>query len=263
MLPYQNQVAVAAHRGNSRYYPENTMAAYRSALALQVDMIEMDVHMTRDGELVCMHDHRVDRTTNGDGLVREMTLEEIRALDAGSWKDKSFAGEKVPLFTEFLELMRQHPDVMMNVELKDYPSDCGEAAYEAARKAIDLLQQYEMLGRTTINTWSGELNEWISATYGDRVMIHAYFPQTLMGRHQKRFVLDYAYCVCLFGSAQQPVVEKKHFDMVRAYGVEPWVYYREEDEAVYDMAILNGARLFTANDPAWALAYLRSKNLHQ
>jgi len=76
MLPYQNQIAVAAHRGNSRYYPENTMAAYRSALALQVDMIEMDVHMTRDGELVCMHDHRVDRTTNGDGLVREMTLEE-------------------------------------------------------------------------------------------------------------------------------------------------------------------------------------------
>ena len=109
MLPYQNEIAVAAHRGNSQYYPENTMAAYRSAIELEPDMIEMDVHMTMDGVLICMHDHTVDRTTDGTGLIREKTLAQILKLDAGSWKDPRFAGEKVPTFEEFLELMKDYP----------------------------------------------------------------------------------------------------------------------------------------------------------
>ncbi|MBP3646559.1 MAG: glycerophosphodiester phosphodiesterase family protein [Clostridia bacterium] len=263
MLPYRNEIAVAAHRGNSRYFPENTMAAYCSAIALEPDMIEMDVHMTQDGVLVCMHDHTVDRTTDGTGLVREKTLAQVRELDAGSWKDERFAGEKVPTFEEFLEMMKAYPQIMINVELKDYPAHSGEFAYEAAKKAIGMLRSFDMLSRSTINTWSGELNEWLNETYGDEIMIHAYFPQTLMGLHQKRFVLDYAYCVCLFGDGDRPVVAKKHFDMVKAYGVEPWVYYKEEHPEEYDAAIENGARLFTANDPAWAIGYLRQKGLHK
>ena len=83
-----------------------------------------------------------------------------------------------------------------------------------------------------------------------------------MGLKQKRFVLDYAYCVCLFGSKEKPVVDKSHFDFVKEYGVEPWVFYKEEP-ALYDEAIENGARLFTVNDPAWAMEYLRSKGLHE
>ena len=263
MLPYRNEIAVAAHRGNSRYFPENTMAAYRSAVALEPDMIEMDVHMTMDGVLVCMHDHTVDRTTNGTGLIREKTLAQMKELDAGSWKDARFAGEKVPTFEAFLDLMKEYPQIMLNVELKDYPAHSGEFAYEAAKKAIAMLRKYGMLSRSTINTWSGELNEWLSAAYGDEIMIHGYFPQTLMGLNQKRFVLDYAYCVCLFGDGDRPVVDKKHFDAVKAYGVEPWVYYKGENPAEYDAAIENGARLFTANDPAWAIEYLRKKGLHK
>ena len=102
-LAYQNPIPVAAHRGNAAYFPENTMASFRSAAELKPDMIETDVHMTRDGELILMHDHTVDRTTNGTGLIREKTLAEMRALDAGSWKDETFRGEKVPTFREFLE----------------------------------------------------------------------------------------------------------------------------------------------------------------
>ncbi|MBR3873093.1 MAG: hypothetical protein IKJ26_02885 [Clostridia bacterium] len=263
MLTYRNPIAVAAHRGNSRYFPENTMAAYRSAVELKPDMIEMDVHMTSDGVLICMHDHMVDRTTDGEGLIREKTLAQMQALDAGSWKGEAFRGEKVPTFAEFLDFMRDYPDILLNVELKDYPAHSGQFAYDAAAKAIALLKQYDRLGTSVINTWSGELNEWLKATYGDEVMIHAYFPQTLMGLNQKRFVLDYAYCVCLFGSKTEPVVEKKHFDTVAAYGVEPWVYYRDDAPELYEEAIANGARLFTANDPAALMDYLRQKGLHE
>lgn len=262
MLKYRNAIPVAAHRGNSRYFPENTMAAYRSATAMNPDMVEMDVHMTKDGHLICMHDHTVDRTTNGTGLIREKTLAEMLELDAGSWKGEEFAGEKVPTFEEFLAHMAKFPGIMLNVELKDYPAHSGAFAYEAADKALAMMKEYGVLSRSVVNTWSGELNEYLAEKYAGEIMIHAYYPQNLMGLKQKRFVLDYAYCVCLFGSKEQPVVDKSHFDFVKEYGVETWVFYPNETAELYDAAIANGAQLFTANDPAWAMEYLRSKGLH-
>ena len=263
MLNYRNPVAVAAHRGNSKYFPENTMAAFRSAVALAPDMLEIDLHMTLDGEIIMMHDHTVDRTTDGTGLIREKTLAQMRALDAGSWKGSEFAGEKVPTFAEFLTFMRDYPEMLLNVELKDYPAHSGEFAYRSADKSMAMLEAEGLLDRCTINTWSGELNEYLKAKWGERVMIHAYFPQTLMGLNQKRFVLDYAYCVCMWGSPHEPVCEQRHFDMVKNYGVEPWVYWKQEDAALYDQAIAYGARLITANDPKWVMDYLRAKGLHR
>lgn len=106
-LIYKNQIPVAAHRGNSKYFPENTMVSFQSAAVLEPDMIETDIHMTKDGELILMHDHAVDRTTNGAGLIREKTLREIRALDAGLWKGEKFKGEHVPTFEEFLEFLKR------------------------------------------------------------------------------------------------------------------------------------------------------------
>lgn len=261
-LPYRNKISVAAHRGNSKYFPENTMVGFRSAVGLHPDMLEIDLHMTKDGEIVMMHDHNLDRTTNGKGPVREHTLAEIRELDAGSWKGEEFRGEKVPTFREFLEFMKDYPDMMFNVELKDYPAVSGAFAYESAEKSIALMDEYGITERSTVNTWSGVLNEWISEKYGGRIRIHAYHPQELMGAGQKRFVYDYAYCVCLFGTSGVTVVEKRMFDFAKSYGVEPWVYYPKDTPEVYDQAIANGAVLFTSNDPQWAMEYLRSKGLH-
>lgn len=262
-LPYRNPVSVAAHRGNAKFFPENTMAGFRNAVTLRPDMIELDLHMTADGEIVMMHDHRVDRTTNGKGLIREKTLKEILALDAGSWKGEEFRGERVPLFEEFLDFMREYPEIMLNVELKDYPADSGAFAYASAEKAIALMDRYGVTEKSTVNTWSGELNEWISEKYGPDLRIHAYHPQELMGRNQKRFVYDYAYCVCLFSTWDgTKVVPKRMFDFAKSYGVEPWVYYPVDTPEVYDQSIENGAVLFTSNDPAWALDYLRGKGLH-
>lgn len=262
MLKYRNPISVAAHRGNSKYCPENTLAAFKSAMELDPDMLEIDLHMTKDGEIIMMHDHTVDRTTNGTGLIREKTLAEMKALDAGSWKGAQFAGEQVPTFREFLEFLKDYPEVLVNVELKDYPAHSGDFAYESAEKSIAMLKEYGILSRCVINTWSGELNEWLDAKYGEEIKIHAYHPQELMGLNQKRFVYTYAYCVCLFGTKAQPVVEKRHFDFAKSYGVEPWVYYPVDTPEVYDASIENGAVLFTSNDPKWAMDYLRSKGLH-
>ncbi len=261
-LAYKNKIPVAAHRGNSKYFPENTLPAFRSAIELKADMVEIDLHMTSDDVLILMHDHTVDRTTNGTGLIREKTFAEMRALDAGSWKGEAFAGTQVPTFEEFLELFRDQPEMLFNIELKDYPSDMGDRAYYSADKVIELMDRYGITERSVINTWSGELNEWLVYKYGNRIKIHAYSPQELMGKNQKRFVHDYAYCVCFFGVAEKPVVGRNFFSTAMKYGVEPWVFFREDTPELTDEALEKGAMLFTSNDPKWLMDYLREKGLH-
>ncbi len=103
-------VQIIGHRGARGLEPENTMRSYRKALELDVDIIECDVHMTKDDHIVLMHDHTVDRTTNDSGLVNSFTFDEIRKLDAGE-------GEIIPTLQELLDLARGL--VKLHIELKD------------------------------------------------------------------------------------------------------------------------------------------------
>ncbi len=107
---------ICAHRGAMDTHPENTIAAFKEAIRLQVQMIELDVRLTKDKQLVILHDETVDRTTNGKGKIEDLTLEQVKQLDAGSWKSPEFKGEKIPTFEETLAVM---PDnIWLNVHLK-------------------------------------------------------------------------------------------------------------------------------------------------
>lgn len=116
-------IYVAAHRGWPDKYPENTMESFRAAEALGVDQIEFDVRVTKDNELVIIHDATVDRTTNGTGLVCEKTLAELKELDAGSHKCEEFKGCKIPTLIEFMEFIKSNKEVTLDVELKEYPTE--------------------------------------------------------------------------------------------------------------------------------------------
>lgn len=256
---YKHKTLVAAHRGNSKYFPENTMSAFQSALSLDVDMVETDVHMTKDGELIIMHDHTVDRTTNGFGEIRNMTLAEIRSLDAGSWKGEEFKGEQVPTFVEFLELVKDYPDMLFNIEMKDYPYMWGDFAYESCDKIIEMMEEYGIAERSVINSWSGQLLEYIDEKYHHKYNLHGYFPLEKMGRNQKKYPYSYLYCICLFDK-EKIVADKESFDYAISYGVEPWVFYHEEEIDTYRKAVERGAVLFTANDPKRAIEILKELN---
>ncbi len=108
---------VVAHRGFSGRYPENTLRAFREALKLPVDAVEMDVRQTKDGVLILLHDETLDRTTNGHGRARDFRWDELRQLDAGSWKGDEFAGEPIPRLDEALELIAGR--VVVFVEIKE------------------------------------------------------------------------------------------------------------------------------------------------
>jgi glycerophosphoryl diester phosphodiesterase len=134
---------VIAHRGASSYAPENTLAAFDLALQMGVHHIELDIHSTRDGHIVVIHDDTVDRTTNGSGPVTSHTLAVLRELDAGAWYGATFVGERIPTFEEVLA--RYKGRVHIHTEIK------GHAPYLSQRTA-DLIRWHGMVGQVTI-TW--------------------------------------------------------------------------------------------------------------
>src|SRR5260370_34253936 len=110
---------LGGHRGNADECPENTLASFRSAIELDVDVIECDVHLSDDGGLAVIHDHLLDRTTDGSGLVRDYTMAELKRFDAGSWKDPRFAGERIPSLDEVLAVAQGRVGVA--IEIKNLP----------------------------------------------------------------------------------------------------------------------------------------------
>lgn len=109
---------VFAHRGYSSQAPENTLVAFRAAVDVGVDGIELDIQLSSDGELVVIHDESLKRTTNGSGMVCQHTLAELKALDAGAWFAPRFVGVQIPTLGEVLDLLEPSPDLQINIELK-------------------------------------------------------------------------------------------------------------------------------------------------
>jgi glycerophosphoryl diester phosphodiesterase len=108
---------IIAHRGASGHAPENTMASFQRAVELGSTFIETDLQVTRDGHFVAIHDHTVDRTTNGSGEVHSFTLDALRQLDAGLWFDREFMGERLPTLEEIIDFSGKN-DVVFYLELK-------------------------------------------------------------------------------------------------------------------------------------------------
>lgn len=135
-----------AHRGASALAPENTLAAFARAMDTRATWLELDVHLSRDGEVIVMHDHKVDRTTNGSGAIAEMTLAELKALDAGSWFGAEFANEPVPTLGEIIELVGER--LRFNVEIK--------SGVEATAPTIALLKEAGLLAQSMISSFNLE-----------------------------------------------------------------------------------------------------------
>ncbi len=143
-----HKTLVIAHRGASAYAPENTLSSFRKAILLDADGIELDVHLSRDNHLIVCHDEKVDRTTNGIGYIKDMTLKEIKKLDAGSWFNKSYCNEKIPTLNEVLDLV-SGKDIIINIELK-----LGPLLYKnIEQKVVESIRKHGLENRTIISSF--------------------------------------------------------------------------------------------------------------
>lgn len=129
-----HNVQVIAHRGASGHAPENTLSAIELAIKMDADMVEIDVHLSKDDSIVVMHDEEVGRTTDGKGKIKDLTYEELRQLDAGSWFSEAYRGERVPTLAEVLRLVDGRKKVL--IELKSSKGETYDRLVERVAKTI-------------------------------------------------------------------------------------------------------------------------------
>ena len=137
-----------AHRGASYEAPANTLAAFLLAVELGADGIELDVHLSKDGHVVVIHDFDVSATTDGQGLVCDKTLAELKELDAGSWFDPVFAGQRIPTLQEVIDAVGRR--LLLNIELKVRGwSDRGLTA-----EVVKIVQQNGLVDRVILSSFN-------------------------------------------------------------------------------------------------------------
>jgi len=142
---------IYAHRGASGTHPENTLPAFKEAAQLDIHGVELDVHLTKDGELVVIHDETIDRTSNGSGYIKDLTMADLRAFDFGSWFSADFAGVSIPTLEEVLKVY-QGSNHYVNIELK---SDVF--AYEGmGEKVLHVIEDLNMANRVVISSFDHE-----------------------------------------------------------------------------------------------------------
>jgi glycerophosphoryl diester phosphodiesterase len=242
------RIAVAGHRGIGAVYPENTILSYQKAAEAGVDMIEIDVHLTRDGHLVLMHDDTVDRTTDGSGRISEMALSQFLALDAGARFSAQYAGEHPPTLEAFCEWAKAYPGMLFNVEIK-------RKTREVADKIVDMLRVYGMLEKCVFACFDAAIIDYL---YDEYHLLTQGFPAEKM----KNFTAEpngtyskmYAVGIDMSALTPERVAE---FDRM---GIMPWCYCPDKDAQVL-RAIECGARLHTVNDPFPSLRILSEKGL--
>jgi len=239
---------VAGHRGVRVGAEENTMKAFRMAAEAGAEMIETDIHMTKDGVIILMHDHTVDRTTSGSGLIREMTYEEIKAV-----------GPEVPTLEEFLEGMKDYPEMTYNFELKDYPENGEEIAWESMRKTIAMIEKYDLADKCVVNSFSGKLLEKVDEEYHHRYKLHGFYPFSILGECSRN-PMEYLFCACIFDKTTVPAAEM--FETLIAGGVEPWVGAGVRTQEDLAACAKLGAKLVTTDNAEETLRLLREAGYH-
>ena len=149
-----------AHRGVSARYPENTLSAFRAAKDAGAHMIELDVTLSKDRQLVVIHDRTVDRTTNASGAVKAFTLEQLSQLDAGSWFDTAFSREFVPSLEQVFTLVKGHLGV--NIEIKPEAFEPDGPKDSAERQVLDLVREKNMLADVLVSSFEWQMLENLS-----------------------------------------------------------------------------------------------------
>ena len=259
-----SRIILAAHRGDKKRFPENTMPAFDAALRFGADMIETDVHMTSDGHLVLIHDRSLKRTTGVDGLTDKTALADIRSLDAGSWFSPDFINTPVPTVEEFITLIK-NSDMLINWELKDYPKEVGYAfAFETADRLIDTIKRHGLEERSMINSFSDRVLEHVYNKHGSAFPIHGqgiYHCQRTNDSATIEQEKLYNWC-CLYPNEKgfTPLDFPENFKYCKNHGIIPCVCVPDVLDT-YKQYIDLGCRMFTSNDIYEADRILRQLGL--
>lgn len=179
---------VIAHRGASAYYPENTMEAFKGAVEMGADMIELDVVRSRDGIPVVFHDELLEKHTDGKGRLRDFTLNELQGLDAGSWFDKKYTGIRIPTLEEVLEFATG--TIALNIELKP-EAVTGQLRGGIEEQCLELVKKFGMQQHVLISSFDYRAVHHLKALNPDIPAGLLYTPEYSGGKSPLELVREY------------------------------------------------------------------------
>ncbi len=255
-----DRMVVAGHRGAKKIWPENTALGFIEAIRLGCDLIETDLHFTKDKQIVLIHDFTLDRTTNATGVVEEHTLAELKKLDVcckcadtkgfvGDANDPRYKNERILTLEEFLDLMKNEK-VNLLIEFK------GDNL-ELVDRTMEIFKTYRMAGRSTFTSFYVKLIEYLHDAYGVRT--EGKLKRQL--KDQQLFVdgPGGTYSKMYSVGLEMPEVTAENVAMLRSYGVHPWAWCPDTEEKVKKCIEL-GFEGITCNDPRPALKLIRGMN---
>jgi glycerophosphoryl diester phosphodiesterase len=252
MLEDESILIIAGHRGYMSHYPENTLLSFQKALELGVEMLELDLRLSKDGVLMVLHDETLERTTDGFGKISDYTVEQLKQFDA-SKGNKGTGKLSIPTFEEFCEFLKLYPDILLNVEIK--PSN---DAKEVADKAIAMLRDYGFLSRCVFTSFDAAIVTYISEKYQLKT-------QGFPGEKMFNFVpgsngtYSNMWAVGISMNLLTPEIVKEF----REKNILAWCYC-PDNEVQVNYALQCGASLMTCNNPKPALQIrdnIKNKNL--
>jgi len=218
---------IIAHRGGAKLAPENTLASFKNAIEIGVDMIEIDVHFSKDSEIIVIHDKSLDRTTNGTGEIKALTLDEIKKYDAGSWFSEDYKNEKVPTLTEVIQTINGQCKLL--IEIKD-----GDEKYPGLeKKIVETVKEHNVEPWVVVQSFNKNSILRIKEMYPDLITYY------LLGRNFNDFYAELSEQI----RTGQPAENK--FD-----GIAP--HYSALDTKKVDLLHKAGLDIFTftVNKPA-------------
>ena len=239
-------VEIWAHRGNSFQFPENTMEAFASALALGADGLELDVHFTSDQQIVVTHDESIERVSNGCGRVVDQPLAQLRSYNGHKTKPESVQMAKIPLLAEVLELVKP-TQAMINIEIKS-----GIVLYEGIEKAVwDLVRDFGMQDRVLYSSFNHfsltTLKQIDSHTKIGLLYSEAMVDPALYAKHVQAEAIHPFFPTCFAPGVMEGCLAE-HID------VNPWTV--DDAEMMQSLQKL-GVHAIITNDPSLALSVLR------
>lgn len=174
------RILFLGHQGAYGERPGNALSGFRRAIEIGAHGIETDLHGTKDGRIVLMHDDDVTTTTLSEGLLTQMTFEEARKLNVAEKFRPGFEAETILTLDELLDLVKDIPGFLLNLELKDYPEYIGEAAYRTIDETVRLVEEAGMGDRVIFASLSCGVVRYIVKKYGNKYPIESVYPEFLM-----------------------------------------------------------------------------------
>jgi glycerophosphoryl diester phosphodiesterase len=233
-------VQIIGHRGAPALVPENTIESFKSAIESCADYIECDVHLSRDGEIIVMHDEQVDRTTNGKGVVRDFTLEELKTLTIPG-------GLRIPTIEEVLEL-----DFPVMIELKSYHDGKYRPYDSLVMKLLQLLRETKPQQEIIFESYEGPYPEQLRGSGFKRLLLMPEIPDLRVLSSLDLFAIGVYYRDLTAG-----LVEEAHSRHLKVFS---WPPDRRED---IERAIELGLDLLLSNDPGHAIGVARKLGHHR